>query len=344
MTGNPIESVPDFHLELLKWYPNLRLLNGVQVRSEEELTQANKKKASLPVQPPLFRDQDSIAENFIKQFFPAFDSERAPLVEHFYGATSTFSLNVDTNARAVSKDVLAPWDSWIKKSRNQMKITSQNGRQSRLFKGVDAIRETWLSLPASRHPDPVAENEKWCIECHGIPGLPDPSGNSPTGVEGLMIVLHGEFEEHNNTKGGTICRRSFDRTFILGPGNTPSGIQVLNDIWTVRAYGGFEAFKSTTTPRQSPQMASQPLPLPTPPTNNVDIPQGLAAPLGFGLPAADKAPERVQQELLALELSKLTKMTLEFSVMCLQESNWDLQQAGQTFETNRANIPPTAFW
>ena len=312
LTGNPIENVPDFHLELMKWYPNLRLLNGVQVRSEEEFTQSKKRKATLPVQPALFRDQDGVAENFIKQFFPAFDNERAPLIEHFYGPTSTFSLNIDTQARATNKTVLAPWDSWIKKSRNQMKITSVHGRKYRIFKGVDAIRETWLSLPATRHPDPVAENEKWCIECQPIPGLPDPTGSSPTGVGGLMIVLHGELEEHNKTaKATTIRRRSFDRAFILGPGNTPSGIQVLNDIWTLRAYGGYEAFKPTITPQHSP--------------------------------ASNKTPEQVQQELLALELSRLTNMTLEYSVMCLQESDWDLKQAGQSFETNRAKLPPTAF-
>ena len=319
------------------------MLNNVQVRSEEDIDQAKQKKKAPPIQAPLFRDQDGIAENFIKQFFPAFDNDRPSLVGHFYGSTSTFSLAVDTNARAVSKDVLAPWESWIKKSRNQMKITSYGGKSSRIFKGVDAIKETWLSLPTSRHPDPVAENEKWCIECQPIPGLPDPTGSSPTGVGGLFITLHGEFEEVKFANGASTCRRSFDRTFILGPGNTPSGIQVLNDMWIVRAYGGYVAFKSTVTPQGSPQMATQQLSAP-PPASSVEIPQGLEAPPGFGLAAADKTSERVQQELLALELSKLTRMTLEFSIMCLQESNWDLQQAGQSFEANKANIPPTAFW
>ena len=343
LKGNPIENVQEFYLELMKWYPKLRILDTVQIRSDEEASQSEKKRKSLPIQPPNFRDQDGIAENFIKQFFPAFDTERAALVSHFYGPSSTFSVNISTRSHAISKDVIAPWENWIKKSRNLTKITSQSGRKSRLFKGIDDIKETWLTLPVTCHPDPVAENEKWCIECHGIPGLPDPTGTSPTGVGGLIIVLHGEFGEVNTTTGDITCRRSFDRTFILGPGNTPSGIQVLNDIFAVRAYAGYEAFKSTVTPHQSPQLAAA-TPAIAQPTNNLDIPLGLAVPQGFGLPVDNKAPERVQQELLALELSKLTRMTLEFSIMCLQESNWDLQQAGQAFETNRANIPPNAFW
>ncbi|KAI4143756.1 MAG: hypothetical protein LQ340_006884 [Diploschistes diacapsis] len=348
LTGNPIETVPDFHLELMKWYPNLRMIDSVQVRSDEELSQSHKKKRkSIPVLPPNFRDQDGIAENFVVQFFPAFDTNRVALINHYYGPTSTFSVSVNTHARAINKDVLAPWEAWIKKSRNLTKITSQSGRKSRIFQGVDEIRDTWLSLPGSLHPDPLLENEKWCIECHGIPGLPDPTGNSSTGVGGLIIILHGEFGELNATTGQEGCRRSFDRTFILGPGNTPSGIQVLNDMLAVRAYGGYEAFKPTVSPHQSPRMATQSLPAPILPTttvNNVEFPPGLVAPPGFGLPAADKTPERVQQELLALELSKATRMTLDFSVMCLTESNWNLQQAGQTFESNRVNVPPEAFW
>lgn len=343
LSGNPIENIPDFHLELLKWYPNLRLLDSVQIRSEEEASKSNTKRRTLPIQVPIFRDQEGIAESFIRQFFPAFDTDRTALANHYYGPTSTFTVSVNNRSRALSKDVLAPWELWIKKSRNLIKITSESGRRSRVFEGTDDIREAWLSLPATRHPDLVEENEKWIIECQGIPGLPDPTGTSSTGVGGLMIFLHGEFGEHNVATDEITCRRSFDRTFILGPGNTPSGLQVLNDMMIVRAYGGYEAFQPTVSPHQSPQMAVATLPAPAT-TNNVEIPQGLAAPEGFALPAADKTPERLQQELLALELSKATRMTLEFSVMCLQESNWNLQQAGQSFEANKANIPPTAYW
>ena len=343
LKDNPIENVSNFHLELMKWWPKLRILDTVQLRSDEEVTKSEKKQKSLPVQPSSFRDQDGIAEHFIKQFFPAFDTDRAALIEHYYGPTSTFSVSVNSHSHGISRDVLAPWDMWIKKSRNLTKITSQGGRKARMSNGVDEIRETWLSLPVTRHPDPVAENQKWCIECHGIPGLPDPTGSSPTGVGGLAVVLHGEFGEINVATGEISCRRSFDRTFILGPGNTPSGVQVLNDILAVRAYTGHEAFKPTVTPRQSPQISAAALAAP-PTIKTIDIPAGLAAPEGFGVLVGDKTQERVQQELLALELSKATRMTLDFSVMCLQESNWDLQQAGQSFEANRANIPPNAFW
>ena len=347
LKGNPIEHVPDFHLELVKWYPKLRIIDGVQVRSDEEATQLSKKQKSLLIQSPSFRDQDGVAETFIKQFFPVFDSDRVALVEHYYGATSSFSVSINTKSRGVSKDVLAPWDKWIKKSRNLSKITTLGARKSRMFKGIEEIKKIWLELPTSRHPDLINENEKWCIECHGVPGLPDPSGQSPTGVGGLIVVLHGEFAEVNGMTGDINCRRSFDRTFILGPGNTPSGIQVLNDILAIRAYSGYEAFKPTVTPHQSPQVASAELVPPAAPTTStqtVQIPPGLGAPQGWGLPAADKNTERVQKELIALELSITTRMTLEYSIMCLEQSSWNLQQAGASFETSKANIPAEAFW
>jgi len=38
LTDNPIVTqVPDFNVDIMKWYPKLQVLNGIQVRTPEEI-------------------------------------------------------------------------------------------------------------------------------------------------------------------------------------------------------------------------------------------------------------------------------------------------------------------
>jgi nuclear RNA export factor len=69
-------------------------------------------------------------------------------------------------------------------------------------------------------------------------GVPDPS--SPTGVNGLLITVHGELLEHPDDPRRQKLR-SFDRTFTLGP-NKSGGVRVINDALNLRNYGGTTAY------------------------------------------------------------------------------------------------------
>jgi nuclear RNA export factor len=323
LTGNPIETqVPNYQQDMLKWFPTLRSLNTVQVRSDAEIAEASKSKLPLPTLPASFRDEGQIAENFVKHFFSAYDSDRSTLANGFYDPESTFSLSVNISAPRAqdgNQSKAVPWDAYIKKSRNLIKITSLPARMSRSLKGVDNIRETWLDLPTTRHPDLFTESEKWCIECHSLPSLPDQSGQVLCGVGGLIIMAHGEFGEVDVSTGSITAMRSFDRTFILGPGAGIGGIRVVNDILVVRAYGGHEAWKSTEV--SSIGVSSQ---------IRLD---GLVLPdEGFGVAIPGKPNEQLQKEVLAIELSKATRMTLEYSGMCLEQSGWNLENASKMFE------------
>jgi nuclear RNA export factor len=143
------------------------------------------------------------------------------------------------------------------------------------------------------------------VECFPVPGLPDPTGQAPAGVNGLSITVHGEFTEHANV---TVKRklRSFDRTFILGPGgNNADGVGVVSDMLVVRWYGGSKAFSTETA-------------------------------------AVQLSPEQ-EKAAMVEEVQRQTGMNLQFSTMCLEETGWRLEAALESFQNIRGNIPPEAF-
>ncbi|OJJ47835.1 hypothetical protein ASPZODRAFT_131426 [Penicilliopsis zonata CBS 506.65] len=329
LTGSPFSADPTFKDTMLKWYPRLRVLNNIEVRTAEEL--AALKKTPIPVQGPYFQDESQIAENFVKAFFVGYDNDRNDLLNGIYDAHSVFSLNVNPSAPRAHQTGTAGWDQYIKKSRNLLKISHLPARMSRVFTGVQKIREVWDTLPKTQHPDVLAHPEQWLIECHPIPGLPDPSGQSGTGVGGLLIMIHGKFDEiHSNNQVET---RSFDRTFILGPGGGVGGLRVLSDVLSLRAYGGNEAW-TLETAAIPPPAAAAPLAQQQPP-----------APEGYGHPAPGKTDTQVQQEQLVLQMSAKTNMTLQYSEMALSSNGWNVESALKNFEELKAQgqLPPDAF-
>jgi nuclear RNA export factor len=324
LIGNPISTVPTFKDTMLKWYPKLRTLNKVEVRTAEEI--AAQKKTPIPVSAPVYQDESQIAENFIRGFFVGYDTSRPDLIKSFYDNESTFSMNVNTQAPRAQEVETAGWDPYIKRSRNLLKISHLPARMSRVFNGAEKILELWNDLPQTRHPDLATHTDDYLIECHQMPGLPDPTGVSPTGVGGLIIMVHGKFEE---SIAGKVETRSFDRTFIIGPGGGVGGIRVISDVLCLRAYGGNEAWspESQAIPQAvAPPVVAAPTPVPAAPT-----PQ-LSLPAGYGAPAPGKPDIQVQQEQLVAQMSAKSGMTLQFSEMALSGNNWNPEAAWENFE------------
>lgn len=336
LTGNPLERVePNYKDDVLRWYPSLRMLNGVQVRSDEEIAalaakniQAAQGKTPLPIRPALFQDESHIAENFIKDFFPLFDTQRGILANKYYDQNSTFSFNINTSAPRAAQASQQPgvselkpqvWDTYIKRSRNLLKIQHLPARISRNNTGVGEITQSWNALPVTRHPDLFSEGHKWLIECNSLPGLPDSSGQVAAGVGGLVVIAHGQFDEIDVSTGQSIITRSFDRTFILGPGG-PTGITVINDMLTLRAYGGSEAW----IPDEMETVISPPVDVQSSVPHTIDLGN-------FSRSAKEKPEEQLQQEIMVVEMSKRTGMTLEYSKMCLDETGYSFDGALAAF-------------
>lgn len=348
LSANPISLEQDFKDTMLKWYPKLRILNNAPVRTEQDIA-ASKKKMPIPVLGPSFQDESNIAEHFVKAFFTGFDNDRNDILNGIYDASSVFSFNINVSApRGSQTESTASWDPYIKKSRNLSKIHHLTARMSRSFVGVENIREIWNSFPKTRHPDILTNPKEWLIECHPIPGLPDLAGNSSTGVGGLLITTHGKFDELDPVTGKKNAR-SFDRTFVLGPGGGVGGLRVNNDMLCLRAHGGCQAWVPETETIQPAAPAAAAIPAaqntiqPTEPLQPARPPHPEAT-NGYGLPAPGKADDQLNKEQLVLEISFRTKMTLAFSEMALSGNNWDLTAALKNFEQLKVctrSIPPT---
>ncbi|KAI9866485.1 MAG: nuclear mRNA export, poly(A)+RNA binding protein [Trichoglossum hirsutum] len=342
LVGNPMETLaPSYKDDILTWYPTLRILNGVQVRSDQELAALAASRAltsvgklPIPIRAAHFLDEGQIGENFVKHFFPAYDLDRTNLANSFYDLQSTFSFSVNTSApRAPGGEAQKSltWDAYIKGSRNLKKLSHLSARMARVHTGTEDIRNCWSTLPATRHPDLLSMGPKWVIECHSLPGLVDVTGQSAAGVGGLIVIVHGEFDEIDVSTGNIGTKRSFDRTFVLGPGAGIGGIRVVSDMLTLRAYGGYESFAPEDVDASTIAGSTSVVP------KQPQIPEGL------GVAMEGKSPEQLNQELMVLEMSKQTGMTLEYSHMCLREKAWDFESATKAFQDVKGNLPPNAW-
>jgi len=304
LSNNPIEqNVNDFKVQLIKWYPKLHSINLEQLPAAE-LEAVRAKKGPPKVQAGRFDDQGGVAEAFLRQFFQGYDNDRNGLAQYYYDDSSTFSMQVNTRAL---KDPRLPkpqgneWTHYIKQSRNLLKLDNIGPRARRLHTGASNIAQVFAELPTTQHPDFAEFPEKWLLECRPQPGLPDPTGASPSGVNGLVITVHGEFEEPQNSK-----IRSFDRTFVLGPGGA-NGVRVISDSLTIRAYGGNGAYQPEAQEEAPPMSEAQ------------------------------------EKEAMAIEVSKATGMNMQYSVMCLEQSGWSYQDALAAFANAKDSIPAEAY-
>lgn len=332
VAGNPLEqNEPNYAAEFLKWYPNLQFINNVQVRTEQEIaSKSSINSIRFPIRHSNFQDEDGIAETFIRNFFLGFDADRPALVAMYYDNASDFSFALNTSAprdpAGTVQTTQHEWDAYIKSSRNLKKISQLPARQQRLFRGPKAITDIFTSLPKTKHPDLGTEARKWLIESHIQPGIPDVTGQSPNGVDGFAITIHGEYEELDSRTNQPTKKRSFDHFIQLGPAlpGSASIVRVANHQMTVRAYGGAQAFEpdniegghtASPPPQQAPNDASQ-------------------LPAGLNIEMAEQ---------MVNELTKQTGMTIGYSKDCLVQCNWDFAAALAAFQSVRPNLPPDAF-
>jgi nuclear RNA export factor len=332
LSNNPLETLdPGWEQTIIGWFPRLRILNGQTVRTEEQIARLNApKKTPIPSSTNLWLDAGSVAQNFLVDFIAGFDNDRSALIQKYYDNASTFTMSVNTQAKggAGRQHDKTPWDSYLPQSRNIKFVHSKRTRFQRKYRGSQQIQEAWSKIPPTRHPG--LDTNKYSFDCQPQPGLPDPTGQYD-GVDGLMITVHGEYEEHRTAKGANeIARRAFDRTFVLGPGGS-SGVRVISDLCCLRAAGGLPAW--------IPQSPSQPV-QPVQPVQGAQPVQAAQPP-----PAAPALPTALtpEQEAMVVHVHQATKLTLEMATQCLIAGNWDLEAAAIIFNEQKGNLPPDAF-
>ncbi|KAL9946068.1 hypothetical protein ACHAO3_004805 [Verticillium nonalfalfae] len=313
ITDNPID-IADLKVQaaLLKFFPKLTNINGQQF-TPEHLAELQKftRPRPIPQHGPDFRDANGIGESFLLEFFVGFDTDRLGLLAKYYDDDSQFSLAVDTNSIR-DKDAPQPmsWSAYIPKSRNLTRITTTAARETRLLSGREIILKTWNELPSTKHPDIKADTTKYIMDCHLLPGLGDPTGQTGASLDGMVLSVHGQFEEMDKASNQPGLR-SFSRSFVLGPGrpgNNP--IRVVSDMLSLRAWNALP---------------------------NVFV---AAAATSAAAPPRVPAQEQELRQAKILELCKQTSMTPVYSEMCLNDTAWDFDRALAVFNEKKVSVSP----
>lgn len=307
LNDNPIiQTEPNHAIELRDWFPKLQNLSNIQIRTAEEVAMeaAKAQPKLIPQRGTDFRDVAGLGEQFLRQFFTLYDSNRDELLATFYDEYSTFTLAVVTGGPKDSDTAVLPWAPYLTFSRNHQRITTEAARFQRYIKGIQ-IQEVWKKLPVTQHPELATNLDKYIIDCHPMKGLHDPITHKSGGEDGMIITMHGEFEELEASTGKT-GKRSFSRTFVIGPGLPGRGVmRVISDMLSISPWSPVPSVAIS---------ASAPIPPPAP----------------------ILSPEE-QQQLMLVELSKRTNMIGEYSQMCLETAEWNFDRALAVFEERKAS-------
>lgn len=343
LINNPlVQQTTNYQFELMKIFHRLILLDGQILRDEAKLN----KIFNFPVvtKQMLFETPDiqNISTNFVANYLKLWDSNRMDLLSLYSSPESQFSLQMDSSHPANHRDEDANyWSYYLLNSRNLSKISNARSRLVRLHRGSEEIFKVFRQLPKTRHMLMESPN-LFSLESYSYPQ-----------VNGIIITIHGEFEETGvpemapppvagrgkHVIRGTLTKRSFDRTFVVVQGPNQSMI-IASDLLVIRLYAGANSWieksasagDSTVTPAVSA--------LPTPP---VPLASNTMALLQQQVPPDIlNALNPVQQQLLA-KIYEETKLNAEFSLMLCQQSNWDYQSCINSFNTSKGNIPINAY-
>lgn len=355
------QDVPQIKLEFMKIFPRLVVLNGEILRNEQVLI----RNLTLPFDTPkhmFFQDEEiqNLSTGFITNYLKLWDTNRAELMV-LYQAQSQFSMQVDISHPHLievsyshnsynSANTGTDFGYYLPLSRNLTKVSSLKIRNSRVGLGQEQIFKLFSQLPKTTH-DIMNKPELFSIESFRYPAL-----------NGILITLHGTFEEtgepedtttltssfqvrgrFNHSKGKKIAlaKKSFDRTFVVIPG--PNGsFTVASDLLSIKPFSGVDSWNIKR--KLEPIPAAAPV-NPGIPVNPHQVPPVISInqPTAADLPPEIKANlDPIKQELLVKVLLE-TKLTLQYGIMLCEQSNWDYQLCGVNFKNSVATLPREAY-
>ncbi|KAF2204182.1 hypothetical protein GQ43DRAFT_410017 [Delitschia confertaspora ATCC 74209] len=341
LQGNPVLLTQvGWETEVIGWFPRLRTLNGIQVRTDEQVAALDRPKQTPHPSPnPVWQDSDTkICEQFIVDFFTGYDNAREVTIAKYYDAASTFSMAV--NAKRGPQYERTSFATYLPQSRNLRWVKNANLRSQRKHRGPEKIGQAWAQLPPTSHPSFQTDLSKYSIDCQPQFGLPDATGQGPSQM-GYIINVHGEFQEQHTPSRGqtTVVGRRFHRTFLIGPGAS-NPIRVHSDSLVLEPYGGVPAWQ----PIENGIPPTPAVPTVVPPAaSTAALPPTAATPAAISTTAANSTTLTAEQLQIIRDVSLQTGMNLQYAQQCLEAGGWDLVAAAALYEANRANLPPEAF-
>ncbi|KAF9086720.1 nuclear mRNA export, poly(A)+RNA binding protein [Mortierella sp. AD031] len=289
-------------------------------------------------------DTRTIVLEFLMGYFKLFDTDRK-YAGHLYDCRATFSCSVIPIESSMQQQQQAQeqqqrgghgqqnqqnntparrqvWLEYLPRSRNLLTTKDLSKRVSSLYVGNDAITQTLLRFPETRHD--MSNESKFCVDAWQTGGL----------LRDVCIYasVHGEYEEFRRGQFANPVRKSFDRTFVLAPApiDTVAAMNgwkcmIISDHLTVREHRGHEAWK--------------PEPALNVPSTLVQAINGVASGTAFNHP--DGLLQ--EQDAMAQELMLASGLVYQYAVQALVTSGWNIEQAFATVQATRDTLPPNAW-
>ncbi|KAK9460007.1 uncharacterized protein V1516DRAFT_692327 [Lipomyces oligophaga] len=284
LQGNPVTGEQNYRAEIVRRFPSLTELDGESVPSmnfpQVDLTprqqsngmgiasQSLRTASKLPIatKPWFFssKEVNEIAMDFTGKFLQMYDQDRAQLMP-LYDVMSMFSVCLDTGVpreltpgeRIATPQTLEASaqirDEYGDVNRNLSRMSNVEQRMNRLAVGPEQISGLLQKLPKTRHD--LNTPQKFAIDAWPVKGLRKITD------EGLMLIIHGEFEEGDkldsgptggmNSGGGMRGRgrgrargpqkRSFDRTIMMLVEPEKGQFLVVSDNLTIRPWSGIRS-------------------------------------------------------------------------------------------------------
>ncbi|KAG5513958.1 hypothetical protein PMAC_000580 [Pneumocystis sp. 'macacae'] len=305
----------NYRSEITRRFPNLKLLDMVPVTQaiqfdiKDSAIDSSQKSALLERICSSFFESDLIRNTvmtFLEKYFSLYDNDRLNTVS-MYDQNALFSISVNTVAprkreKGVFSHGASQFSQYISMSRNLLRLGTL-ARLAKLSIGHANISQVLSALPKTRHN--FTDSNLYCVDAWSLKGVLS-ADSDPNGLIGIQIILHGEFSELGNRRE---IKRSYDRTFIIGPSN--GNITIRSDMLVIRAYGGSDNFRVN---KQNESFSS----------SNIF---------------------QEQKQYMLAEISKKTGLNQQFSLMCLEQNEWNMEKAMNNFNILKSKgvIPLEAF-
>ncbi|KAI4502639.1 hypothetical protein M0802_002551 [Mischocyttarus mexicanus] len=299
--------------DVRKRFPKLLRLDGVEL-PRPILFDVMDDASKIPPTQRIFTTNakaQEIASQFLQQYFMVYDSgNRQPLLDA-YNEHASFSLTVNVHAYNANK--LSPY---IGENRNLLRVSDANKRHKLLKQGKLPVVSFISELPQTKH-----FLNTFTMDISLV-------------TERMMfITVTGLFKEL--TKEEYV--RYFNRTFVIVPQG--SGYCISNEQLhisnTTEAQRKVILNNTDKEPTSEEPMAEEPM------TEEPSVSKTSNSTVEGTVP---ELSETVKQQMI-VTLSQQTNMNLDWSLKCLQEVQWNYENAVSAFQEffKRGQIPSEAF-
>nr|XP_023014451.1 nuclear RNA export factor 1-like [Leptinotarsa decemlineata] len=270
----------------------------------------------LPAPCPMYlchEDGNVIVRQFLQQYFQIYDSDnRQPLLQAYHEhASFSFTMGYPYG---YGKEKNVPWLNWYQTdNRNLLRVQDSDRRFKLLKQGQLAVVSFLQDMPNTKH------------DMHSFTA--DLTLFTPLM---LCLTVTGMFKELKGSQKNPPLRYFF-RTLVIVPAGT--GFCISNEVLYV----------TNATPDQSVEAFKTPINVITPPQ---PAPAASISSPGPSVPViVPSIPDDAMKQEMVKQMSLQSGMNLEWSLKCLEETQWDYQKASLVFQklNSEGIVPPEAF-